>query len=383
MHDYDDVWFVRLPNGKVLRANATQAVRDSLRDGHIPLTSEVRRSSDDDWLALEWVEAFADLVHRRTTNDKGTRRIRRPRPTPTSINLEDSSIAARLDSKRLPSSGVRRMLGELLPALDRALVRDRLGVGLVLGAVAGLLVAIVESGWLSLVVPETWMLWVVVAPLLLILGAVGAGLVSRGAYAELSRMRPGSWQDSVRGLGPLAFRVGAAWLLTGGSVFLAIGGLRWFTGWMMGISDLGWPTGLQAGLTGVIGLLAILGELGLWVLLILTSLLPAVLVAEECGVVRGLGHWLQLLRAHALRVWLYEALAVGLGVLMVGAFLVPVILAVSSGVGGDRLAPVLAFAMRLLGGAAVGGLFAYLMVANLFIYLNLRYASIEQGHPRK
>jgi hypothetical protein len=180
----------------------------------------------------------------------------------------------------------------------------------------------------------------------------------------------------------MAFRIGVAWLLAGGTGLVAILGLRWLTVWMTGISDFGWPTGLQAGLTAVTGLLAILTEVALWGLLLLTLLLPAVLVAEESGVIRGLGHWLRLLRAHGLRVWLYEALAVGLGVLVAGALLVPVVLAVSSGMGGDRLAGELAFALRVLAGAAVGGLFAYLMVANLFIYLNLRYASVEQGHPK-
>jgi hypothetical protein len=62
MSQASDHWFVRLPNGHVLRAANTTIVRQQVGLGKIPPESAVRRLPDEEWTALEWTREFADLA---------------------------------------------------------------------------------------------------------------------------------------------------------------------------------------------------------------------------------------------------------------------------------------------------------------------------------
>ncbi len=62
MSEVSDAWFVRFPDGRVVRAANTTVVRQQLTSGKIPRTSSVRRSPDEAWTALEWTREFADLL---------------------------------------------------------------------------------------------------------------------------------------------------------------------------------------------------------------------------------------------------------------------------------------------------------------------------------
>jgi hypothetical protein len=108
-------------------------------------------------------------------------------------------------------------------------------------------------------------------------------------------------------------------------------------------------------------------------------------VVEESSWLAGVREWRQLVRDHFGRVLIYEGLAVLLGI----AVALPVTLAVSLALGG---LPWLAPAWPAGGGAGPAGaatavlealtaapLLALMGVANVFIYLNLRY---EQGPGR-
>src|SRR5438046_1895447 len=57
-----DLWYVRLPSGRVVRAKSTKALRYHIRSGRIPVAARVRRDPADDWVALEWSQEFADLL---------------------------------------------------------------------------------------------------------------------------------------------------------------------------------------------------------------------------------------------------------------------------------------------------------------------------------
>src|SRR5438552_1186426 len=59
-----DVWYVRLPGGKVVRARTTKALRHHIRSGRVSVQARVRRTPSEDWTALEWAPEFADLVSR-------------------------------------------------------------------------------------------------------------------------------------------------------------------------------------------------------------------------------------------------------------------------------------------------------------------------------
>jgi hypothetical protein len=49
MRDPFDVWFIRLPDGRVVRAKSTAAVRHHVETGRVPTDIWVRRRGEDDW----------------------------------------------------------------------------------------------------------------------------------------------------------------------------------------------------------------------------------------------------------------------------------------------------------------------------------------------
>src|SRR5947209_4763934 len=110
-----DAWYVLLPDGQVLRAASTQALRQHVGSGRIPPASRVRRSPDDEWVGLEWAEEFADLAAQQTS-----------RPAPVPLRQAPAGVAARFDPMRLHTVGVRALLDELLAAMDSTLVRAKL-----------------------------------------------------------------------------------------------------------------------------------------------------------------------------------------------------------------------------------------------------------------
>src|SRR5262249_4865401 len=91
------------------------------------------------------------------------------------------------------------------------------------------------------------------------------------------------------------------------------------------------------------------------------------------GPVRGVREWLALLRRHLSRVILYEALAISFGVLATLPLLAPVWLAGGAALGDGATVSVKDAVLCVLGGLALSPLLAYLIVANVYIYLNLRY----------
>src|SRR6516165_9666671 len=128
-----DYWYVRLPDGRVLRAASTKVVRQEVGAGRIPPDSTVRRTPAEEWVSLEWTREFADLIDRRHSDSNagpGTR------PSHGS-GQRPSTVASRLESERLHLVGIGGLLQELLAALDSTLVPQKLlvavGTGLALG----------------------------------------------------------------------------------------------------------------------------------------------------------------------------------------------------------------------------------------------------------
>jgi hypothetical protein len=114
-------------------------------------------------------------------------------------------------------------------------------------------------------------------------------------------------------------------------------------------------------------------EVLFWPVLGLGLLLAPIVVVEECSAGRALAQWFALLGRHLGRVLVYEALAAALGVVVCLPLLFPVALAASACSPAELLNPVVSVTLAALFGLALAPLLAYLTVANLFIYLNLRY----------
>jgi len=127
---------------------------------------------------------------------------------------------------------------------------------------------------------------------------------------------------------------------------------------------------LGANLATVVSLV---GEIILWPVLGSTLLLGPVVVVEECSVPGALRQWWWLVRRHLGRLLLYESAAV-LGGFALLPFTFPVVLAAWGRWGQwGGLDNVIGLSLVLLAGLAAAPLLAYQAVAQVFLYLNLRY----------
>lgn len=388
-----DVWYVRLPDGRVMRASTTEAVRFHLDTGRIPRTSLVRRSPDEEWTALEWVPEFADLLQGEERPEQSDYGLVESEPVPSRETRPGRRVAPRRRAAvvregphQLHTVGVRGMVEEMLGAMDSTLVRLKLRIACAIGLASMIIVALVR-----LLIPELDWPWsllpaVVTGVVLLTIWALGTTLLTQATFIELSHSRSARWADARTGLGRYTLRLTTALLIVVGIPVLVLGLLPDVRD---GLDELDWSLSAQDwGAAVALGLWLVLWVfLGLWVGFAL--LLGPILIVEECSVLQGLRFWWQFLREHFSRAYLYEALTATLAAVASLPLLLPVLLAPAlvrsywprvEPVGREHtMNDVLQATLPVLGGLALTPVIAFLIVANLFIYLNLRY---EQG-PRR
>lgn len=356
-----DAWYVRLPDGRVIRAKSTLAVRHHLESGTIPLESHVRRSPDDDWLILAWTPEFADLVSPGGESGAAPSAARRGAAV-----LAES--AGRGLGVELRTVGVPGMVADLLTALDSALMRHKLLVPAVVGPVVALLF---WFGWQG---PAEWgqnLSWVpkVVTGLgCLVLGGLCIVLLTQMTFVELSRLRVPRWREVTSGLAGRTLRLMVCYLLVGGGFWLIVLGLRQLPPLLHDPAD-----GVRPWWLGIVTVLTLVLEVGMWPMLGMTLLLGPVVVIEEGSFIKAIGQWLRTVNEHLSRLLLYEALAIALGSFTTLPFLFPVLLAGWSAIGDPRQAETITATLWLLGAIALTPLVTYLIVANVYIYLNVRY----------
>ena len=363
-----DLWYIRLPDGRILRAAGTAVVRRHLGAGRIPAGSTVRRSPDEDWVALTWTPEFADLVGAPRGDNGPLAGPSRARGA-TDASGPPTTITSRLDTQQLRQVGVRVLLQELLGALDSSLVRKKLEVTVLAGLCLGILLAAGRFFAPTLVGPRAPLAWCLLAAALVVVALMDT-LLSQMTYVELSRLRPARWRETLAGLRRFTLRVAVALGLVGGGVLGLIALLRWLPPWLLsGGVETRSPWEAVAMVSVIF---AILLEVALWPILVFVLLLTPLLVVEECSVWSALRQWLRLLRRHLGPALLYEGMAAGLGLVVALPFVFPLLL-LGPVHGDDRLAFTARFTRDILAGLALAPLLAYLMVANVFIYLNLRY----------
>ncbi len=377
MSQISDHWFVRLPSGNILRAANTVIVRQQVGSGKIPAESAVRRSPDEEWTALEWTREFADLVGpllaskpEKAAAVTGAGAEVAPDVHSNAEAAEAGGLSARLDKTRLPTVGVRGMMHELLAALDATLVRKKLAAAALAGLCSGIVLAAARLPLLEIEGETPWVRWFAVALALLVIVNAAAALITRMTYLELSRMRPARWREGAAGLVGATFGIAAAQVLTVGLAACLIAVLRYLPGYLTEASP-GGGAALGASVVATVGMLL---QVVLWPIFVVALLLPPILVVENCSVGKALSQWLRLLRIDIGRVFLYEALALGLGLAATLLLALPW-LALVSYQPQPELQPAVRFTRWVLAGLALAPLLAYLMVANVFIYINLRYES--------
>jgi hypothetical protein len=375
-----DFWYIRFPDGRILRAASTSILRQELDAGHIPLGSTVRRSPSEEWVSLAWTQEFADQVEELSSRPRPTSpepRPRRPaerRETTNAIRDNAATVSSRLDASRLHLVGVRGYLDELLAALDSTLTARKLLLGLVAGLFLGVFLAIRQASWFegeSAWLATAWGLAIVAAIVLDVLTA----LLTQLTYVELARLRPARWSEAAEGLAGLTLRVIVSQLIVRGLAGGLIVLLRWLPYWLGPSGEEAWTPGQQIAAGNALALGMILEAL-IWPVFFFWWLLPPIFVVEGSSLVSGLRHWLTLLRQHLGRVFLYQALAVGLGLLLTAPFLLFIAPMFSpTFTPPEPLHEVANRTRFVLLGLACGPFLTYWMVANVFIYLNMRYGA--------
>jgi hypothetical protein len=211
---------------------------------------------------------------------------------------------------------------------------------------------------------------------LLVLVSVPMGFLTRVTYVELSSLRRARWHEGFDGLGLLVVRLAVAIGVVAGALWGVIVLLRWLPFWILPEPGVPGNWAVEAG-AGAVLAAGIALEVGLWAILGVSGLVAPLLVVENCPIGTGLFRWGALLREHLGRVFLFEALALGIGLLLAvpcAALLVPLFWLYVD----PRLALAFTCARNLLAGMAGGLFLAYVLVANVFIYLHLRYATARR-----
>jgi hypothetical protein len=373
MSQSPDTWYVRLPDGRVLRAASTHVVRQHLGSGRIPLESRVRRSAEEEWLGLDWTEEFSDLV-RKQADTVAPAPQREGGATP--VARQEPNLAARLEATRPGTVGLRALADELIAALDSTLARSKLLVAGTAGVLSATVLAIAGNMFSvrgALDKPWLYGAWAVIGLLILIIWVIGNVLLTQMTYVELSQLRPARWKEARAGVIGFTFRLLFAYVVAAGLPIVAILTLRWLP---QAVPDMNLPERFlpyREMIAEMVGIFAMLVEIVLWPVLGVTLLLGPVVVIEECSMLAALGQWWWLLRQYLGRLFLYESTAV-LGGIATLAFAFPLALAAWGRLHhwGNLETPT-GFGLCLLAGLAAAPLIAYLAVAHVFIYLSLRY----------
>jgi hypothetical protein len=354
----NDIWYVRLPNGRVMRSRNTISLRYHVRRGRIPPDSRVRRSKNEAWLTLQEVAELSEAVAvaaARANRDNG--------------HLNPlGRMRSRTAFQEARLLGVRGLVRELLDALDSSLNRAKLGIACLLGMLGAvsfitwnLLYTMREEWWWALGASA----WAVVV---LLAACLGISTITQYTAVELSKMRrPLSAELWPSVLGQSVRLAAALLFVVGGGVGLILF-FRWFPTWLTpaGGDDPWWGVASSAALV-----LRLILEVVFWPVIALAPLLLSpILVVRDQAAWTGVREWWRLLRQHLGRIFLYEALATTLAAIFTVPLLIPIgIASWSMGVTDG----VVQAAVIVLAGIALTPLIAYLLVANVFIYLNLRF----------
>jgi hypothetical protein len=370
MRDTTDLWYLRFPDGRVLRAAGTAVVRQQMVSGRIPAGTQVRRSLNDDWAPAERYPELADATGPRFANGLGGR----DRAARETAGQAPATIASRLDPLQLDQVGVRGLLEELLAALDSTAVGRKLFVAVAAGVVFGILggLALMPFFSFALVPPGPGFLLVLGV---LVVEAAMTSVLAQLTFTEVSRLRPARWREGLKNLTGFTWRFGllhALMLAVGGGLILAV---RWLPGYLLesaGEGSSGWLIGARAAAVCSVFLEALL-----WPLVLLLLPLGPLLAIEECSAFRGLLRWSALVRRHFVRLLLAEGLALGIALLL-NLPLALLLLLLRTRVVVPELELPTRIAEVVVVGVGCSLLLGYLVVANVFIYLHLRYESAAQ-----
>jgi hypothetical protein len=198
----------------------------------------------------------------------------------------------------------------------------------------------------------------------------------------LCHLRAARWSEGTAGLGRLSARLALAILPVLGGAIALLWLLSVLPGWLMRDETAAWGAGRETALA-VVAVLAQLFAVLLVPWCVFALLLAPLLVVEECSIVSCWWQWRRLLRLHRWQALWWEALAISLGVLAMLPLLLPWLLMGVLDPGPSEAARFAVVVTRqILAALLLAPLAVYLIVANVFIYLNLRYEA-SSGRSRQ
>ncbi len=362
-----DAWYVRLPDSQIVRANSTKSVRHNIKVGRIPPESHARRSSGEPWTPLYRLEPFADLLKGSSRNLKT-----QPNHSPELPNGATESPS----HFELKSIGVRGLVVELISALDSSLNWSKLRVAAYAAFFVGLIIGIdheILTRW-------NWgfpwsVVWNVVKSLaFLLIAGMGTALLTQQTFIELSRLRSAQRKEIRENLDRNTLHLMGAYLVVVGLILSTLALMSWLSTWVQGQTQLEWFFQCREIVISVVAVVQILLQVILLPLLGFSLLLGPIIIVEKCSLGQALLQWTRMVWRYLSRLFLYEALVASMALIACLPFLIPVGLAAMNTHHQGLLDNIASrLVLWLLSGLALTPALAYLTVANVYIYLHLRY----------
>jgi len=291
--------------------------------------------------------------------------VKRRRRKPVAKAPEHHGASTRLDPQRLKTVAVRTIVPELLAALENTVMRRKLVAIAFTGLILGALFALSQYPLPDFGVARLWVDVAIGVAALYVTACVSA-LLTRTTFVELTRLRPAKAAEVQPGWAGWTMRLFVAQLLVVGFAVGLILLLRGLPQWLLRGDEPAWQIAANVATAA-----AIVGEVVLWPVVALTLLLAPIIVVEQTSVEIGLSHWLGLMRQHLGSILLYEVLAIGVGLVVALVAALPLLFLGQAF--DERLTLTAVTTRNVLLGLPAALLFAYMTVANVFIYLNLRY----------
>ncbi len=379
MKEHYDPWFVRLPDGRVLNAKSTASVRHHVEAGNIPLNSKARRNADSEWAALSKIPEFADLTVPGGRSTPSVYDLAPGQSENGSATDTPSGVSARLDPLRLQTVGIRGLVDELIAAFDSTINSRKLVVAGLAGVTMLLSTFIIDKSFSSINNGTHWLTYLIAVPLDFFILAAVVAVLSRQTHLELSRMKPVTIDEASQRIVPLVFRVFIGYVLTIG---VGVGLWVLFDRVPHWLAD--WTASQGAAFSEFVltfgAIVSLILVLVIAHMIVLSSLVAPILVVEECSVGDALREWRALIKEHRVRVLVYEGMALALALIAALPVALPVYFALTLGPSINLIQPnwMMGAARAGMVGLAIGPAIAFLTIANLFIYLNLRYEYTTQ-----
>ena len=146
------------------------------------------------------------------------------------------------------------------------------------------------------------------------MGSIATALLTRMTFVEVSRLRPARWREAFKGLFGLSFRLAFAELVIAGNTLLILELLRVLPRYFVNSEPV---AGIEPALTATVAaIIAMVAEVLQWPVFALSFLLAPILTVESCSIGTALLQWLRLVRRQFGRAFVYEAIALGIGLVI-------------------------------------------------------------------